>query len=77
MPSPTPFFISAFSSAICKKHGCSPRDVYTTYLDELKELMKKGVGDGKKHPRQDYNCQQSLDPDIKQQYKESVKGLIK
>ena len=22
------------------------------------------------------NCQQSLDPDIKQQYKESVKGLV-
>lgn len=69
--------VVGMAASVCKKHGCSPRDVYTTYLDELKALMKKGVGDGKKHPRQDYNCQQSLDPAIKQQYKESVKGLIK
>ena len=69
--------VVGMAASVCKKHNCIPRDVYTTYLDELKALMKKGVGDGKKHPRQDYNCQQSLDPAIKQQYKESVKGLIK
>ena len=68
--------VVGMAASICKKHGCNPRDVYTTHLDELKELMTKGVGDGKKHPRQDYNCQQSLDPDIRQQYKESVKGLV-
>ena len=38
--------------------------------------MTKGVGDGKKHPRQDYNVQQSLDPDIKNEHAESVKGRI-
>ena len=68
--------VVGMAASVCKKHGCNPRDVYTTYLDELKALMKKGVGDGKKHPRQDYNCQQSLDPNIRQQYKESVKGLV-
>ena len=68
--------VVGMAASVCKKHNCIPRDVYTTYLDELKALMKKGVGDGKKHPRQDYNCQQSLDPNIRQQYKESVKGLV-
>ena len=34
------------------------------------------AGDGKKHPGQDYNVQQSLDPDIKTKHKESVKGRI-
>ena len=38
--------------------------------------MTKGVGDGKKHPRQDYNVQQSLDPDIKAKHAESAKGRI-
>ena len=68
--------VVGMAASICKKHGCNPRDVYTTHLDELKELMTKGVGDGKKHPRQDYNCQASLDPDIKEQHEESVKGRV-
>ena len=42
----------------------------------MKALMTKGVGDGKKHPRQDYNVQVSLDPTVKKQYAESVKGRI-
>ena len=69
--------VVGMAASICKKHNCNPRDVYKSHLDELKELMTKGVGDGKKHPRQDYNVQQSLDPDIKTQYEESVKGLLK
>ena len=68
--------VVGMAASICKKHGCNPRDVYTTHLDELKELMTKGVGDGKKHPRQDYNVQQSLDPNIKKQHEESVKGRV-
>ena len=68
--------VVGMAASICKKHGCNPRDVYTTHLDELKELMTKGVGDGKKHPRQDYNCQSSLDPDIKKHHEESVKGRV-
>ena len=68
--------VVGMAASICKKHGCDPRDVYKSHLDELKALMEKGVGDGKKHPRQDYNVQSSLDPDIKKQYKESVKERI-
>ena len=68
--------VVGMAASICKKQGCNPRDVYTTHLDELKELMTKGVGDGKKHPRQDYNCQSSLDPDIKKHHEESVKGRV-
>ena len=66
--------VVGMAASVCKKHGCNPRDVYATHLDELKGLMTKGVGDGKKHPRQDYNVQLSLDPDIKKQHAESVKG---
>ena len=66
--------VVGMAASVCKKHGCDPRDVYTTHLSDLKELMTKGVGDGKKHPRQDYNVQQSLDPDIKKRHAESVKG---
>ena len=66
--------VVGMAAAVCKKHGCDPRDVYTSHLDELKELMVKGVGDGKKHPRQDYNVQRSLDPDVKKKHAESVKG---
>jgi hypothetical protein len=68
--------VVGMAATVCKKHGCDPRDVYSSHLDELKELMTKGVGDGKKHPRQDYNVQQSLDPDIKAKHAESVKGRI-
>ena len=68
--------VVGMAASICKKHDCNPRDVYKSHLDELKELMTKGVGDGKKHPRQDYNCQESLDPDIKKQHAESVKGRV-
>ena len=64
--------VVGMAASICKKHGCDPRDVYRSYLDELKALMEKGVGDGRKHPRQDYNCQKSLDPDIKKRHAESV-----
>lgn len=66
--------VVGMAAAVCKRHGCSPRDIYTTYFDELKELMIKGVGDGKKHPRQDYNVQQSLNPDIKAKYLEGITG---
>ena len=69
--------VVGMAASICKKHNCNPRDVYKSHLDELKALMEKGVGDGKKHPRQDYNCQASLDPTIKNQHEESVKGRIK
>ena len=60
--------VVGMAASICKKHRCDPRDVYKSHLDELRSLMEKGVGDGKEHPRQNYNCQSSLDPDIKGKY---------
>ncbi len=36
--------IVGMAAAICAKHQCRPRDVYTKYLDDLKSLMKKGAG---------------------------------
>ena len=30
---------------ICKKYQVDPRDVYESYIDELKALLRKGVGD--------------------------------
>ena len=68
--------VVGMAAAVCKKNGCDPRAVYTDHFDELKALMEKGVGDGKVHPRQRYNCQSSLDPDIDKNYKESVKGRV-
>ncbi len=35
--------VVGIASGICKKHGCNPRQVYTSHLEELKELLKKGV----------------------------------
>ena len=54
--------VVGMAASLCKKHGCSPRDVYARHLGELKELMTRGVGDGKPHPSQMYNLQRSLDP---------------
>ncbi len=67
--------VVGMAASICKKHKCDPRDVYKSHLDELKSLMEKGVGDGKEHPRQNYNCQSSLDPDIKKKYSPCTGGL--
>ena len=68
--------VVGMAASICKKHNCNPRDVYKSHLNELKALMGKGVGDGKKHSSQDYNCQSSLDPDIRAHHAESVKGHV-
>ena len=36
--------IVGMATSICKEHHALPRDVYTTHLNELKDLMKKGIG---------------------------------
>ena len=36
--------IVGMATSICKTNDALPRDVYTTYLDELKVLMEKGIG---------------------------------
>lgn len=35
--------VAGLASAICKKYDCTPRQVYTEHLEELKELMRQGV----------------------------------
>ena len=35
--------VAGMAAAICRKHGCAPRDVYEKHLDELKDMMEKGV----------------------------------
>lgn len=36
--------IVGMAAAICKRHGCQPRQVYTDYLVELKSSMSRGAG---------------------------------
>jgi hypothetical protein len=38
--------ITGMAASICAKHKCLPREVYTDYLAELKELMSRGAGRG-------------------------------
>ncbi len=35
--------VVGLASAVCKKYGCTPREVYTEHLDDLKALMTNGV----------------------------------
>lgn len=35
--------VVGIASSVCKKHGCSPREVYTEHLDELKALLTAGI----------------------------------
>jgi hypothetical protein len=36
--------IVGMAASLCKQHDTSPRGVYETYLDELKDLMARGAG---------------------------------
>jgi hypothetical protein len=36
--------IVGMAASLCRKHDCSPRDVYKQHLDELRALMAKGTG---------------------------------
>lgn len=35
--------VVGLAAAVCKKHGCRPREIYTKYLDELKNAMRRGA----------------------------------
>lgn len=37
--------VVGMAASICKENQALPRDVYTTYLDDLKDLMEKGIGE--------------------------------
>ena len=47
--------VLGMAASIAKKHKANPREIYTSYLPELVELMEKGVGDQKMPHTQDYN----------------------
>lgn len=47
--------VVGMAASICKKHDVQPRAVYTTYLDELKALMQKGIGGQGLPNNQQYN----------------------
>ena len=36
--------IVGMAASLCKQHDCTPRGVYQKHLDELKQLMERGVG---------------------------------
>ena len=36
--------VVGMAAAVCDRNICSPREVYTDHLDQLKELMKEGCG---------------------------------
>ena len=36
--------IVGMAASLCKQHECDPRAVYQQHLDELKQLMERGVG---------------------------------
>ncbi len=38
--------IVGMAASLCRKHDAAPRDIYTKHLDELKDLMRRGVGRG-------------------------------
>lgn len=35
--------VVGIASALCAKHGCTPREVYTTHLEEFKGMLQEGV----------------------------------
>ncbi len=35
--------VTAMAASLCRKHGCTPRRIYSGYLSELQELMKHGL----------------------------------
>lgn len=47
--------VVGMATSICKKYGVSPRDVYRSHLDELKELLEVGTGKKGLPNNQKYN----------------------
>lgn len=47
--------VVGMAASLCKKHDIQPRDVYTSHLDELKDIMSQGVGKEVLPNNQTYN----------------------
>ena len=56
--------VVGMAADICRRHQSLPRSVYEKYLDELKELMKKGTGQRGLPNNQKYNQGGTLQKDI-------------
>ena len=37
--------VVGMAADICRRNACKPRDIYEKHFEELKDLMKKGIGD--------------------------------
>jgi hypothetical protein len=47
--------VAGMAASLCKRHNATPRDIYAHHLDDLKALMKKGVGKEGATGYPDYN----------------------
>ena len=47
--------VVGMAAAVCKQNNVKPRGVYENHLEELKTLMKKGVGKDGATPYHNYN----------------------
>lgn len=47
--------VIGMAASVCKNNQCTPREVYSNYLQELINLMQKGVGDPALPKIQNYN----------------------
>lgn len=52
--------VAGLAASVCHQHATTPRGVYTSYLGELKQLMKKGAGKTGLPNNQTYNMGSSL-----------------
>lgn len=47
--------VAGMAAGLCTKYGAVPRDIYTSHLEELKSLMRKGMGRQGLKNNQTYN----------------------
>jgi hypothetical protein len=47
--------VVGMAASLCRKHGVNPRGIYQRHLDELKSLMREGVGQKGLPNNQKYN----------------------
>ena len=52
--------VVGMAAAVCRKYGCSPREVYLGHLEELKGMMKEGAGKTDGLNNQNFNLPNEL-----------------
>lgn len=68
--------VVGMAAAICKRHGCGPRDVYKRYFRELEEMMTVGAGKGLPQSRQTYNLHPTLGMDASNEELMDLHGML-